>query len=233
MRSQLSISESSPGLMPRLGALAAIVGTLIYMAMSILHGNPPIDDPAKMLSHVAERPWWRIAHLANIFAVLLWLAALSTFTGSLRHEEARGLGRVSQAIMTCASAVFAVYFGIHGFGFSALADRWVEVTAPGRGALLTETNAVLTLLGSVAFTAQALLGLSILLYGLTVTLAAGLPKWLGGVGVVAGAGWMIGAVLVSFEIIVPFTVLSWLWMIALGVLLWAPGATQSMETPTG
>jgi hypothetical protein len=233
MRSQLSINESSPGLVPRLGALTAIVGTLIYIATSILHGNPPIDDPAKILSHVAERPWWRMAHLANILAVLLWLGALSTFTGSLRRGEARGLGRVAQAMMTCASAVFAVYFGIHGFGFSALADRWVEVTAAGRGALLTETDAVLTVLGSVAFTAQALLGLSILLYGLTVALGAGLPRWLGGVGAVAGAGWMIGAALGSFEIIVPFTVLSWLWMIALGVLMWAPGETQGMETPMG
>ncbi len=80
MKSWPDITGSS---MLRIGALATIAGTLIYVAMSILHGNTPIGDASKILDHVAERPWWRAAHLANIFAILLWLAALSTLTGSL------------------------------------------------------------------------------------------------------------------------------------------------------
>src|SRR3712207_6807304 len=174
------------------------VGTLIYVAMRVLHGTPPIDEASKILDHVAERPWWRTAHLANILAVLLWLGALSTLTGSLGRGNAWALGRVSQAMMTTTTAVFAVYFNIHGFAFSTLADRWVDTAAPGREALLTETNAVLTLLGTTAFTAQALLGLSILLYGLTVALSKGFPAWLGWIGAIAGTGWTIGALIISF-----------------------------------
>ena len=221
MKAQSTASKSPTGLMPRIGAVAAIVGTFVYVAMSVLHGNPPIDEASKILDHVAERPWWRAAHLANILAVLLWLGALSTLTGSLGRGNARALGRVSQAMMTTTTAVFAVYFSIHGFAFSTLAVRWVKTAAPGRGALLTETNAVLTLLGTTAFTAQALLGLSILLYGLTVALSKGFPAWLGWIGAIAGTGWAIGALIISFEVIVPFTVLSWIWMIALGVTMWA------------
>ncbi len=132
-------------------------------------------------------------------------------------------------MIICASAVLAVYFSIHGFGFSTLADRWVDVAAPEREALLVETNAVLTLLGSAAFTAQALLGLSILLYGLTVAFSSGMSRWLGLFGVVAGAGWTIGALIVSFEVIVPFTVLAWIWMIALGVLMWQRANTHARQ----
>jgi hypothetical protein len=41
----------------------------------------------------------------------------------------------------------------------------------------------------------------------------------GWAGALAGAGWTIGARIVAFEIIVPFTALSWIWMIAFGAVM--------------
>lgn len=222
--------SSSPTAL-RAGAVAAILGTLAYLGMTVLHGDPPIDAPEKILEHVADRPWWRAAHLGNILAVLLYLGAFSTVIQALGERDARGLGRFAQATMICATAVFAVYFSIHGFGFSTLADRWVDVAAADRAALLTETNAVLTLLGSVAFTAQALLGLAILLYGLTLARSS-FPGWLGWSGAVIGAGWLTGALLIDFAVIVPFTTLAWVWMIVLGGLLWTRGSRRA-AVPAG
>ena len=63
------------------------------------------------------------------------------------------------------------------------------------------------------------MGLSILLYGQTVVLSVGFPAWLGWIGAIAGTGWTIGALIISLEVIVEFTVLSWIWMIALGVMM--------------
>ena len=40
-----------------------------------------------------------------------------------RARERGALGRISQAMMTTTTAVFATYFSIHGFAFSTLADR--------------------------------------------------------------------------------------------------------------
>lgn len=219
MDTRTTTTESTSALPLRIGAVLAVVGTLGYITATLLHGNPPIADPAKLLEHVAHRPWWRIAHLGNILAVLMWLAALTTLTGSLDRGDAGYLGRISQAVLTCATAVFAVYFSIHAFGFSTLADQWTDTTAD-QAALLTQTNTVLALLGSLAFTAQAMLGLSVLLYGVTVASSAVLPGWLGWLGAVAGAGWMLGALAISFEVIVPFTALAWIWMIAVGIVLW-------------
>lgn len=123
-------------------------------------------------------------------------------------------------MLVCTSGVFAVYFSIHGFGFEVLADRWAGAVDTDRDAIVVEANTVLTLLGSTAFTAQALLGLSVLLYGLTMAISHSYPHWLGWLGTVAGAGWLVGAVVISFDVIVPFMVLAWVWMIGVGVALW-------------
>lgn len=145
--------------MMRVDAACAIAGTIVYIAASVLHGDPPVDDVQRMLDHVGQRPWWRAVHLANILGVLLWVAALTTLTSTFTRPAASHLGRLSQAMLICTSAVFAVYFSIHGFGFEVL-------------------------------------------------------------GTLAGAGWLVGAILISFNVIIPFTVLAWAWMLGVGVAMW-------------
>lgn len=49
------------------------------------------------------------------------------------------------------------------------------------------------------------------------------------VGALAGAGWTIGALKVAFEIIVPFTALSWIWMITLGAVMWVRAGTLAKQ----
>ncbi len=53
MRSRPDITGAS---MLRIGALAAMAGTLIHIAMSILHGNPPIGDASKILPTSPSAP---------------------------------------------------------------------------------------------------------------------------------------------------------------------------------
>lgn len=229
MTTQYAATARPARTMPRLGAVLAIVGTLLLAAMSALHGNPPIDDAAGVLDYVAARPWWRAAHLANILAVLLWVGALGMLTHELRHEVGRGLAGLARGVLVAASAVFAVYFSINGFGWAELAHRWASATGESRADLLIEMNFALTLVGSVAFTAQALLGLSILLYGLTLISGSSYPSWLGWLGAAAGVGWLIGAILIRFDVIVPCMVLAWAWMVSLGILMWR--RAPSTRTP--
>ncbi|MGH3933444.1 MAG: hypothetical protein ACRDS1_00430, partial [Pseudonocardiaceae bacterium] len=118
MTTQYATTALPARTMLRLGAVLAIVGTLLFAAMSALHGNPPIEDTARLLDYVAARPWWRAAHLVNILAVLLWVGALGMLAHELRHEVERGLARLARGVLVAASAVFAVYFSINGFGWA-------------------------------------------------------------------------------------------------------------------
>jgi hypothetical protein len=121
-------------------------------------------------------------------------------------------------VLTAGAGVFAVYFSIHAMALPTAAARFLGGADPEQ--VLVDTEAVLLVLGAIAFTAQAALGLSMLLYGLSIAVSRDLPRGVGWLGVLGGAGWLTGAVMIDFAVIVPFTVVCWVWTLVLaGVLL--------------
>lgn len=85
--------------------------------------------------------------------------------------------------------------------------------------MVERTEALLLVLGSTAFVAQALLGLAVALTGLLLARAEIGSRVFGVIGVVIGVGWTLGAVMINFAVIVPFTALAWAWLVVLGVCL--------------
>ncbi|TQN33270.1 uncharacterized protein DUF4386 [Haloactinospora alba] len=212
----------------RASIVLLLAGTALYVIPSAVHGNPPVDSAQDTLEYVRQRPSWRLVHMANILAVLLWAGAF-TALAPVAAPASRTLGSWLRVLFTASAAVFAVYFSLHAFGLSTLADRY---TAQGAdpAAVLQQTEAVLTALGSTAFTAQAMLGASVALSGAVFSRSHLVPGWVGWCGAVAGTGWLVGALLVNFAVIVPFTALTWLWTVMLAVPLWR-GATRETAPP--
>lgn len=114
-----------------------------------------------------------------------------------------------------------------------LAQRWTSTTDASRANLLIEMTVTLTMVGSVAFTAQALLGLSVALYGMTLASDTSYPNWVGWLGTVAGGSRLIGTILIRFDVIMPCMVLAWAWMVYLGILMWHRTASTSKRTERG
>jgi hypothetical protein len=197
-------------------AAGLTLGTLLYVVPSVVHGNPPIESAELTLRYVAERPAWRPVHLVNIAAVLVWAVAL-TALGARLTGAARHVARAGAVVVTVAAAVFAVYFSLHAMALPTAAARF---SGSDPEQVLVTTEAVMLVLGAIAFTAQAALGLSMLVYGLAIAVSRELPSGVGWLGVLGGAGWLTGAVLIDFAVIVPFTVVCWVWTLVLaGVLL--------------
>jgi hypothetical protein len=207
-----------------------LAGVVLYILPTILHGNPPIEDAEATLRYVADRGLWRIAHLANIAAVVLWLVALALLVPMTATR--RSLEHATLAVWGVAVSVFSVYFGIHAIGLSAVADQMVTGKADV-AAILERAEALLLLLGSTAFVAQALLGTSIAMLGLFILKATDMNRVFGAIGIAAGLGWAIGAVAMNFAIIVPFTVLAWIWVGILGARLVVRGFVPRLRTEVG
>ena len=201
---------------PRAAGVLMLTGVVLYILPSILHGNPPIDDAAATLEYVADASGWRIAHLVNILAVVLWVIALS-FLRTLPGLPGP-LSRATGSVWAVAAGVFGVYFGIHAIGLSTAADQYLS-GAVDRAAVVERTEALLLVLGSTAFVAQALLGLAVGLTGLLLARAEVGGRVFGIIGAVIGLGWLVGAVAINFAVIVPFTALAWVWLVVLGVCL--------------
>jgi hypothetical protein len=194
-----------------------LIGVVLYVLPTILHGNPPIDDAEATLRYVDERrSFWAIAHYGNVAAVAAWLAGFCVLVRSVRLP--RTMATVATAVFAVATAVFAVYYGIHALGLRTAADQFFEQGAD-RAAVLERTESLLLVLGSEAFVAQALLGAAIALVGITLAAATGTLKLLGWSALVIGLGWAVGALVSSFAIIVPFTTIGWLWFSVFGIML--------------
>ncbi|WP_240772154.1 DUF4386 family protein [Nocardia sp. CS682] len=190
---------------------------MLYIVPTAIHGNPPIESAQETLEYVHARPFWRVLHLVNIAAVIVWACG---FTALAKAASANALTRQLFGIVcTTAAATFAVYFSLHAFGLPTAATQYFDAGAD-RTAVLERTETTLIALGSIAFTAQALLGAAVAFAGYLFARSPMLPTWLGGVGIIAGLGWLTGALLVDFAVIVAFTILTWLWtLVVAGVAL--------------
>ncbi|MED4161444.1 hypothetical protein [Halalkalibacterium halodurans] len=203
----------------KIGAILGIIGTLLYIFASAIHGNPPIEEAETLLPFLADSTLWREVHLANIAAIFLWLASFIILTSLLSNKIAIIWSKVANSFMIMTCGVFALYFHIHSFALPLLATKWVSADEETYGSIVIETNATLTMLGTTAFISQAMLGLSIILYGIVLLFVPVLKRWLAYLGIIAGLGWLIGAIIIDFSIIVRFTVLAWIWVFLVCTLL--------------
>ncbi len=216
-----AVTTTGRGPASRTAGVCFLVGVLLYVAPTVLHGNPPIDDAEATLRYVADRELWTLAHFANIAAVVLWAAGVALMTPASRIP--RAMATMATTVWSIAAAVFSVYYGLHAVGLKAAADQLEDPAVPD-GPAVERAEALLHVLGSTAFVGQALLGTAVAMLGLLLLRAAGpgartSERMLGGSGLAIGIGWAMGAVLINFAIIVPFTTLAWIWFVVLGVLL--------------
>lgn len=215
----------APATAPRAAALCLLAGVVLYVLPTALHGNPPIEDAEATLRYVSGRSLWTIAHFANIAAVVLWAVAVALVS----HSPAlpRALTTATRTVWSVAAGVYAVYFGLHALGLATAASQFADV-AGDPTAVLERTEALLLVLGSTAFVAQGLVGAAVGMLGLTMVRAAGRDRILPVIGIVIGAGWVTGAALLEFGLIVPCTALAWVWISWLAIRLLRHG----QPTPT-
>ncbi|MGH8904238.1 MAG: DUF4386 family protein [Egibacteraceae bacterium] len=122
----------------------------------------------------------------------------------------------------------AIDFTIDGRALETLADAWASAPASQQANLLLAGDLLFRMiLGATAWSAQVLLGLSLLVYGLAVLRSRAYPVWMGWIGTLGGAGWLaVGIVLfvsvgfLTFDHVVPFQLLEAAWMLGMGVLMW-------------
>lgn len=209
--------------------MCAIVGTVAYIIFALTHGDLPEGQTVEtILRFVAARPAWRAVHLLGIFAFLLWAGALVALTSSLTAGSSGALARLGQASLLIATTVLAIDFTIDGWVLKTLADAWASAPASQQANLLLAGDLLFRMiLGATAWSAQVLLGLSLLVYGLAVLRSRAYPVWMGWIGTLGGAGWLaVGIVLfvsvgfLTFDHVVPFQLFEAAWMLGMGVLMW-------------
>ena len=176
-------------LLLRLGAVAAVVGTVMQVAagssQSALLGVPA-DSALPALA--AQPGWvWPLTYLGFIFGALLWVCALIALAASLPDGAAWALGRLAVAMVIVGATLHAVDGSLNAGGLPALARAWAAAPPAEQGEILQSGELLLTLLeGTWAGMVMLFHGLPFVLAGLAVVLSGRFPAWLGWVGVIGG-----------------------------------------------
>jgi len=206
---------------PSFYGLALLAGPLLLATAGLRH--PVLEgDGAAQLGLIAATPAWRTIHLTLLLGIALVVAGLSGVAG--RHVAGPG-GQPARAALVLAVlgyGALAVNVAFMTGAGAALADAYAR-SDPG----LTATQAVFVfdMLHPFGLVVQRfgafVVGLSTCALGWTVVNGGVFPRWLGWVGVAAGAlgavaalGWNENA-----RQVLAGVVLATVWQAALAVLL--------------
>jgi len=210
----------------RLGAVAAIVGSLAGMVGNLIHPATPLDDPPGVARAIADSDAWTPIHLIIVLGIMLMLGGLLALYRSIPGGLARALAQFGWAAAIAGIAVGLVLVILDGVAAKQLADEWAQAPAEEQAATLRvvlaneTTNFALASLFNILFA-----GATFILYGLAVALSDVYPRWLGWVAVTAGLGAgliqaLAGEPTVASGVltIIGPTVIT-LWLAVMGILL--------------
>lgn len=213
----------------RMGATAAIVGSLAGMIGNLVHPETPLNDPQGVARVIADNDAWTVIHLVIVFAVMFMLGGLLALYRSIPGGLARALAELGWAAAVAGVAVGLVLVILDGVAARQLAEEWARAPAEEQVAALRvvlgneTTNFALASLFNILFA-----GATFILYGLAVALSDVYPRWLGWVAVMAGIASVTAGLIQAvtgeptsasrvLTVIGP-TVIT-LWLAAMGVLL--------------
>lgn len=218
------------------GATGAVlvVGSVLLMAGAALQQRQdiPRGDALGVLAFVDARPWWSTAALAAVLGMLCWAMALPALGRAMTDDVARTVARLAGPALAVAVAVFAVEYAHDGYSSAALARRWAD--GAGTAAVVAgDQRMVEILVGGTSMLAQTLIGFALSGFALAMLWDRQYPRALSWLGIVGTAGWFLaGAALFvglpgsSFAVLLPFSALTMIWVLIVGLVLVRRGVSR-------
>ena len=221
--------QSGERLLLRFGAVAAFVGTALQVAAGSSQAGQMESAADVTLSSLAEQPdWaWPLIYFGFMFGALLWVLALVVLTSTLRGRAAPAWGRLAVAAVIVGAALHVVDASLNAGPLNDLARDWSTAGEAERATLAQHADLLIRLLdGTWAGVITLFHGVPFLLAGWAVVAEPDHPSWLGGIGILGGAGSVVVGILMFLRVVgpglaVPFAVVISIFMVVIGGRLWA------------
>lgn len=213
-----------------LASAAAVIGPLVYVAVTLLH--PPgiaNDHPATFRQYAASHAWIAI-HLVQLAALIVGLVGIiGLATSMLRLQENGRLLALLAVGLAAASIPIAVALqSVDGIALKRAVDAWIAEGGTVGSPSFAAARAIRWLEEGFNACFGLTLGMAVILTGAAMVRGTVYPRLLGWIGGAIGIAVLIGAVIIAetgFSLAAQAWILArnpalWIWTAVAGVLMW-------------
>jgi hypothetical protein len=227
MTEHLTSQQTTERWLFRLGAIAAVVGSLVSGVGNLFHPATPLN-PEGVAQVVIDSGRWVPVHIIIILGIIVMLGGLLGIYHSIKGGVAGALARFGLFAAVAGSTLGVILITLDGVALKQLAEEWAR-TPQRSDTVLQLVLAMRTIdFALVSFLNVLYAGITFILYGLAVSFSDVYPRWLGWVAVAAGVAsvWVgVSQALVGestpfsqmMGIVSPSLVT--LWVLVMGILL--------------
>jgi hypothetical protein len=212
----------------RVGGVAAIIGPIVLMVATVLHPSDahPGNAPAAFAEYARDR-YWVATHLGQLLGVILIAAGLVALSWKLRAGRAGAWALLAAVAAVASVSLAGALQAVDGIALKFMVDRWSSASTEARAVVFEAAFGVRQIEVGLASLLLALVGLTVILYGVAILLSSVPGAGLGVFGILAGAAMLASGVVQAhagfsdsaMTMSMPSTLLVLLWSLCIGVFL--------------
>jgi uncharacterized membrane protein len=223
--------------MLRMGSVAFLAGLVIIIVSTLFHASSEdlMDNPV-VFAVYAESNTWIAAHIGQFAGVMLVFAGgfVALFRLLVKSESgmASALAWFGVVTATLVAGSFAILQVVDGIALKIAVNTWYAI--PPSAADNEEKVITFRVAEGIRWTEiginsynRILQGVVALIFGVAIAKSALLSRWIGAVGIFAGAATVIAGVGVAYVGFAPLpivgdvsTFISFAWIAILGIFMW-------------
>lgn len=226
----------------RIGATAGLLGLAVQVVMDRLHPHQTHPNDTLAAFREYERSGiWTMVHIGQFLGTLLIVVALLALARQVSRQSgvAGGLAVLGAATAVVTAAVFAVQMAVDGVALKSAIDTWTDASGIGRAPAFHVAEGIRATEKGLGGFFQMTNGVTLGLLGLALAVGLGWPRWLGWVGVGAGAGFVTGGVLTATtgfsdqasRVLLPALILTIVFVIGTSVSMWRKASPKVAARP--
>jgi hypothetical protein len=224
--------------MLRMGSVAFIAGLVIIIVSTLFHASSEdlMDNPV-VFAVYAESDTWIAAHIGQFAGVILVFAGgfVALFRLLVKSESgiASGLAWFGLVAAILAASTFTILQAVDGIALKIAVDSSYAIPSNAADSEVQKAIAFRvaegirwTEIGINSYN-RILQGVVLLIFGVAIVKSALLSRWIGAVGIIAGAATVIAGVGVAYVGFAPLpivgdvsTFISFAWIAILGIFMW-------------
>jgi len=233
------MQESNPDLerpMLRMGSIAFLAGLVIIIVSTLFHvSSEDLMDNPVVFAVYAESDTWIAAHIGQFMGVMLVFAGgfVALFRLLIHSWSSTGsaLAWFGLVVAIITASTYAILQAVDGIALKIAVDTWYAIPPQN----VEEKSIAFRVAEGIRWTEiginsyfRILQGAVGIIFGIAIAKSGLLSRWIGAIGIFAGAASIIGGVIVAYAgfssvrapVVDVSTFTSFAWLAILGIFMW-------------